>query len=112
MRIAALLLIAVLNVGCSHTAIAVGSGAPAVAATTVATGVTGATVVASGGAALAFVLTFGVIDYINNPQPFPNPMALVSPGTPPAPEMASSRLINEQDCSKPVDLTLGNLRCK
>ena len=28
------------------------------------------------------------------------------------PSMERSRKINEQDCSKPVDLSAGNLRCK
>jgi len=112
MRLASLLLIALLNAGCSYTAVAVSNGAPAVAATTVATGATGASLIASGGTAVAIVLTLGVIEYMNNPQPFPNPMSLVSTNTPPAPEMASHRLINEQDCSKPVDFSRGNLRCK
>ena len=112
MRLGVLLLIAPLVAGCSHTAVAVSNGAPAVAATTVATGATGATLVASGGTAVAIVLTLGAIDYIHNPQPFPNPMSLISVNTPPAPEMATNRLINEQDCSKPVDFSSGNLRCK
>ena len=112
MRVAALLLIAMLNMGCAYTAIAVSNGAPAVAATTVATGATGATLVASGGTAVAIVLTLGVMEYVHNPQPFPDPMSLVSMNTRPVPEMASGRLINEQDCSKPVDFSRGNLRCK
>jgi len=112
MRLVALLLIVPLVAGCSHTAVAVSNGVPAVAATTVATGATGATLVASGGTAVAIVLTLGVIDYVHNPQPFPNPMSLFSVNTPPAPEMAGNRLINEQDCSKPVDFSRGNLRCK
>ena len=29
-----------------------------------------------------------------------------------APPMDPSRRINEQDCSKPIDLTAGNLKCK
>jgi hypothetical protein len=29
-----------------------------------------------------------------------------------APQLAPDRRINEQDCSKPVDLQAGNLRCK
>lgn len=112
MRLAALLLIVVLVTGCSHAAIAVSSGAPAVAATTVATGATGATLVASGPTAVAFILTLGVIEFVHNPQPFPDPMSLVSVSTRPVPEMAGGRLINEQDCSKPVDFSRGNLRCK
>jgi hypothetical protein len=66
----------------------------------------------SGAAALALVLTFGAIDYARNPQGFPSPATLFSPAPQPAPEMASGRLISEQDCSKPVDLSQGNLRCK
>jgi hypothetical protein len=112
MRIAALLLVVGLVTGCSHAAIAVSSGAPSVAATTVATGATGATIAASGGAAVALVLTLGTLEYINNPQPFPNPMSLVSVTTKPVPEMASGRRVTEVDCSKPVDLSYGNLKCK
>jgi hypothetical protein len=29
-----------------------------------------------------------------------------------APELDPGRKINEQDCSKPIDLSAGNLRCK
>ncbi|OGA39527.1 MAG: hypothetical protein A3G28_03085 [Betaproteobacteria bacterium RIFCSPLOWO2_12_FULL_68_19] len=29
-----------------------------------------------------------------------------------APELAPDRTVSEQDCTRPVDLTLGNLRCK
>jgi len=29
-----------------------------------------------------------------------------------APELAPGRRVSEQDCSKPVDLQAGNLRCK
>jgi hypothetical protein len=66
----------------------------------------------SGAIALGLILTVGLVDYVNNPQPFPNPAELISPGPPRAPELAPGRRISEQDCSKPVDLTLGNLRCK
>jgi hypothetical protein len=30
----------------------------------------------------------------------------------PVPAMEASRKVNEQDCTKPIDLTAGNLRCK
>jgi len=30
----------------------------------------------------------------------------------PVPGMEASRRVNEQDCTKPIDLTAGNLRCK
>jgi hypothetical protein len=103
MRIAILLAAATLT-GCSHVQYAASNGA-------VATSSSAATLSVSSGAAIAFLLTLGVVDYVNNPQPFPSPSALFVP-SPPAPEMAASRRISEQDCSKPVDLTLGNLRCK
>jgi hypothetical protein len=28
------------------------------------------------------------------------------------PEMAPDRRVSEQDCTKPLDLSLGNIRCK
>jgi hypothetical protein len=49
---------------------------------------------------------------IGEERPFPSPSALLPYRSPPAPEMAPDRRINEQDCSKPVDWSLGNLRCK
>jgi hypothetical protein len=30
----------------------------------------------------------------------------------PPPELAPDRVVNEQDCTKPIDETAGNLRCK
>ena len=30
----------------------------------------------------------------------------------PPPELAPDRKISEQDCTRPIDPTLGNLRCK
>jgi hypothetical protein len=29
-----------------------------------------------------------------------------------APEMAAERKVSEQDCTKPIDFSLGNIRCK
>jgi hypothetical protein len=100
----AAILLAALLTGCSNVQYAATNG---VVATTSST----ATLTATSGAAIAFLLTLGVVDYVNNPQPLPSPSSLIS-STPPAPELAASRLISEQDCSRPVDLTLGNLRCK
>jgi hypothetical protein len=31
---------------------------------------------------------------------------------PPAAPMAPDRKVSEQDCSKPIDPTLGNIKCK
>jgi hypothetical protein len=30
----------------------------------------------------------------------------------PSPELDPERRVSEQDCSKPIDYTLGNIRCK
>jgi hypothetical protein len=98
--------------GCSHTE--VGSGnASATSGTVVTSGTAGLNVTtSSGAAALAIVLTLGAIDYARNPQPFPSPSALISPASPPAPELAVNRRISEQDCSKPLADPYANLKCR
>ena len=108
MRLAAWLATAALIAGCANAAVGVGTGA--VPGTSATSGVAAVNTTA-GATALGLVLILGTIDYVNNPQPFPDPSALFSP-TPPAPMLAPNRRIMEQDCSKPVDLTQGNLRCK
>jgi hypothetical protein len=55
------------------------------------------------------VLTYGAEDM---PKPAPNPRDLIPQNTQPTPELSGSRRITEVDCSKPVDMTAGNLRCK
>ncbi len=112
MRLTALLLTALLTGACSHATIAVSNGAVATASSTVVAGSVGGAMVANGGAAVALVLALGVAEYVNNPTPFPDPRSLISTSTQPVPEMASGRLISEVDCSKPVDFSSGNLRCK
>ena len=46
------------------------------------------------------------------PQSAPNGRDLIPQNSQPTPEMATGRSITEVDCSKPVDMTAGNLRCK
>jgi hypothetical protein len=46
------------------------------------------------------------------PQPAPNPRDLIPKNTESTPELSTGRRITEVDCSKPVDMTAGNLRCK
>ena len=46
------------------------------------------------------------------PQKSPDPRDLITPNSEPTPDMAQGRVITEVDCSKPVDFTRGNLRCK
>jgi hypothetical protein len=47
----------------------------------------------------AYEATRGGTDYAGGNQPSP-------------PEMVPDRKVSEQDCSKPVDYSLGNIRCK
>jgi len=108
MRLAAWLATAALIAGCANAAVGVGTGA--VPGTSAASGVAAVNTTA-GATALGLVLILGTIDYVNNPQPFPDPSAIFIT-TPPAPVLAPNRRITEQDCSRPVDLTQGNLRCK
>ena len=108
MKLAAWLATAALIAGCANAAVGVGTGA--VPGTSAASGVAAVNTTA-GATALGLVLMLGTIDYINNPQPFPNPADLFMT-LPPAPALSPIRRINEQDCSKPVDMTQGNLRCK
>ena len=105
MRVAPLLLVIALTTGCANSAVAVSAGSASAATAP------GTASASGGGPLLAFLLMLGFIDYVTNPQPFPSPSSLMAP-TPPAPDMASGRRISEQDCSKPVDISLGNLRCK
>jgi hypothetical protein len=72
---------------------------------------TAALIAGCANAAVGVALTFGAIDYVNNPQPLPDPSAFFV-SDPPAPVLAPNRRITEQDCSKPIDLAQGNLRCK
>lgn len=44
---------------------------------------------------------------------FTNPFVTLSNNSPEfAPELAPDRKISEQDCTKPLDYSLGNIRCK
>jgi hypothetical protein len=61
---------------------------------------------------IAVGLVAGAIEYSRDPRPFPSPTALLPANTPPAPALAPDRRISEQDCTRPVDYSLGNIRCK
>ena len=54
-----------------------------------------------------------VSEDIRNPRPMPSLSTFSSwvHAPPPAP-MDPSRKVSEQDCSQPVDYTLGNIKCK
>ena len=69
------------------------------------------TVQVDGGATLATVVTLAVIaasvaeiERSGFPTFSDNPRAV--------PEMAPNRKVSEQDCTKPIDYSLGNIRCK
>jgi hypothetical protein len=62
-----------------------------------------------GGAGLAAVLGIAVIAS----SVIDNEPGLYGAGTPrQPPEMDPARRVSEQDCTKPVDWSLGNIRCK
>lgn len=121
MRGAALLFALVIALaGCSSARVNVQAGT----AGSVSTPATGTTVSggsvgvhAHGGRGLATVLIAigliaGMVEYSREERPFPSPSALIPGNTQPVPEMAPERRIAEQDCTRPIDLSAGNLRCK
>jgi hypothetical protein len=59
----------------------------------------------------AGVLSLAAEDALES-RPFPSPSVLLPEPAPRAPEMAPDRRISEHDCSKPVDYSLGNIRCR
>ena len=99
-------LLVVLLSGCSHSAVVVGNARPVAPSGTVnATGAVAAAVLISTAALAAS-------DAASNPQPVSS-STMFSPWTSQAvPVMAAEREIGEQDCTKPIDLSAGNLRCR
>ncbi len=61
---------------------------------------------------IAIILIVGTVDYMREPRPFPSPAELLPTRTAPPPELATDRPVAEQDCTKPIDPSAGNLRCK
>lgn len=63
------------------------------------------------------VLLFGglllhhVSEDARNPRPMPS-LSAFSHNTPPPAPMDPTRKVSEQDCSQPIDYTLGNIKCK
>jgi hypothetical protein len=106
-------LVAILAAGCSHGQINASSTSSGASVTSNSAGVQ-----ASSGsrgltnAVIAVGLVAGAIEYSRDPRPFPSPSALLPERTPPAPGLAPDRRISEQDCTRPVDYSLGNIRCK
>lgn len=51
------------------------------------------------------VLFLGAYEFVQGGVPYASPVRR-------PPEMAPDRRVSEQDCTKPLDLSLGNIRCK
>jgi len=69
------------------------------------------------GVLFAIIVVICTVNYGRNPDLIPPPAGLPNTQRPAydagrAPELAEDRKVTEQDCSKPVDLSDGNLRCK
>ena len=73
------------------------------------------------GVLLAAIVVIMTVNYVRNPDLIPPPAGLERGATSSpmssdpsrsAPELAADRKVIEVDCSKPVDLSAGNLRCK
>ena len=104
--------------GCSHGQLLVntGSAASSSSGTGITTSSSGVNAQASGSTA-AVVFSIGLAAIIASrdgdygTRYGANPFMAIT-DAPRAPELAPERRINEQDCSKPIDLSAGNLKCK
>jgi hypothetical protein len=101
----------VLLAGCASSRVEVSSNSGA--ATTSSSG--SLQVQGSDGLARAIVimaLIGAAVEYNREERPFPDVRSLLPANSPPAPPLAPARRVVEQDCSKPVDWSAGNLRCR
>ena len=88
--------------GCSHSAWQLSGGQPPPV---------NSTVHVHGGNAFAAVLTVGIVA-AGAYEVTRNGIPAYSGQTSRPPDMAPDRKVSEQDCSKPIDYTPGNIRCK
>jgi hypothetical protein len=58
------------------------------------------------------ILIVGTVDYAREPRHMPSPSTFFPESGPPAPELDPNRTVTEQDCTKPIDMSAGNIRCK
>ena len=116
MRAAALLLIVAMAGGCAHSHTTINAGAGTASSSTVTTGSVSVHAHSHSLAALIVAGMFlaAAVDYNREPRPMPSFSTFADwfRGTPPPPEMAADRRINVQDCTQPIDISRGNLRCK
>jgi len=118
MRRVVLLVMLAMAAGCSHTHTAINARASAVPAA--GSTVTGGSVrVHFHSHSLAALVIAGMfmaaaVDYNREPRPLPSFSGFADwfRGAPPPPELDSARRVNEQDCTRPIDESSGNLRCR
>ena len=109
-----LLLAVLLLAGCSHVSVDASSNASPAATTTGAQA--GVSVRSSGSVAavvIAGMFIASAVEDARNPRPFPSFSEFSDwfRGTPKA-ELDPDRKVSEQDCTRPLDYSLGNIRCK
>lgn len=63
-------------------------------------------------AAGALALLIGMALVANTVYPLDSETGFLSTSSRYVPELDPSRRVSEQDCSKPIDFTRGNIRCK
>jgi len=93
--------------GCKHAAVGVNNAHPAAPVH--------GNVNASGSVAAALIVgtaALAVSQELSNPQPMPSWSIFSDWTSRPAPVLAPERDVVEQDCTKPIDLSAGNLRCR
>jgi hypothetical protein len=96
------LLIVLLLAGCSHSAVLVNGGATA-----------RPTANATGAIAAAAMVTAIAVTASQEPSAAQSTSSNVSAwASQPLPVLDSERSIAEQDCTQPIDVTAGNLRCR
>lgn len=118
MRTAALVLALFGLNACSNAIVGASFNSSAAAAAPASATVSGGTVTvvsSTGAAALAGALFLAAVYSADDPR-YPRAAALTSPYDPfwsrPVPELDSGRKVSEQDCTKPLDLSQGNIRCR
>ena len=105
-RVRALLAFLLLS-GCSHSAVVVGNARPV-------TPSSGIYVNAAGGVGAAVIVGMAAVaaaEELSNPQPMPSFSIFSGANSRTVPPMEAGREVVEQDCTKPVDMTV-NLRCR
>jgi hypothetical protein len=92
--------------GCVHSAAVVSNAQPtAPSGNVTATGAIAAAVLLS-------TIAVAASQDPNHPQPMPSFSIFSDWTSQPVPAMAPEREIGHQDCTQPIDLSAGNLRCR